>query len=61
MTHKNVQNRLKNAKKVGTNVNMTVMPTVKTQVCFNYSIEVVCDNNRFRWSSRRISCSLPVF
>lgn len=32
MTHKSVQNRLKNAKKVGTNVKMTVMPTVKTQV-----------------------------
>ena len=32
MTHKNVQNRLKNAKKVGTNVNMTVMPTVKRKV-----------------------------
>lgn len=61
MTHKSEQNRLKNAKKVGINVKMTVMPTVKAQVCFNYLIEVVCDNNRFRWSSRRISCSLPVF
>lgn len=32
MTHKNVQNRLKDAKKVGINVKMTVMPTVKRKV-----------------------------
>lgn len=32
MTHKNVQNRLKYTKKAGINVNMTVIPTVKTQV-----------------------------
>lgn len=38
MTHKSVRNRLKNAKKVGINVNMTVIPTVKTQVCFNLCV-----------------------
>lgn len=32
MTHKSVQNRLKNAKKNGINVNMTVIPTVKRKV-----------------------------
>lgn len=32
MTRKSVQNRLKNAKKVGTSVKMTVMPTVKRKV-----------------------------
>lgn len=60
MTHKSVQNRLKNAKSRHKCQNDSYADS-KTQVCFNYSIEVVCDNNRFRWSSRRISCSLPVF
>lgn len=32
MTHKNVQNRFKNAKKVGINVKMTNIPTVKRKV-----------------------------
>lgn len=60
MTHKSVQNRLKNAKKVGINVKMTVMSTVINGF-YIMRFEFVCDNNRFRWSSRRISCSLPVF
>lgn len=32
MTHKSVQNRLKNSKIVGINVKMTVIPTVKRKV-----------------------------
>lgn len=60
MTYKRVQNRLKDAKNRHKCQNDSYADS-KTQVCFNYLIEVVCDNNRFRWSSRRISCSLPVF
>lgn len=60
MTRKSVQNRLKNAKSRYKCQNDSYADS-KNAKCFNYSIEVVCDNNRFRWSSRRISCSLPVF
>lgn len=60
MTHKSVKAGSKTQKSRHKCQNDSYADS-KTQVCFNYSIEVACDNNRFRWSSRRILCSLPVF